>query len=126
MHTPYKEAVACLNGLLLLAVTVLSITNYQLGNKRKSWATAFHVLCVIWLCFRQIFWYLTLVSHGTWSATEFYLVYWFPHPIQVDTYIHTIWRFDLTQTHNLVIYFASLYTVCDVFASPFILCEGAL
>lgn len=83
-QTPFKEASATLNGLLLIAIVVLSITNFKRGNKRRSWASAFHVLCIVWLCFRQVFWYLTLVTYTSWSATEFYLVYWFPHPIQVS------------------------------------------
>lgn len=59
----------------------------QRRNKVRSWAFGFHVLFLVWLCFRQAFWALSTFTDVSWSPSTFYFVYWLPHPIQFAMYL---------------------------------------
>lgn len=82
----YKLILASINMAILCLVGAL-LWEHCLGkHRRRSWATAFYLLSVVWLLLRGAFWTMTITTEGFDTAT-FYVVYWVPNPLQFANFL---------------------------------------
>ncbi|CAM9279596.1 unnamed protein product, partial [Laminaria digitata] len=68
-------------------VVSLLVSNYRSRQHgTRSWATAFHILVLLWLILRGIFWIMTITTEEHWHGDTFYLLYWLPNPLQFGSF----------------------------------------
>ncbi len=52
----------------------------------QSWSATFHVLCIVWLVIRGLFWLLTLISDNKWGQLIFHLLFWLPNSFEFGAF----------------------------------------
>ena len=72
---------------LFTFLSSLVIDHYQSNYNLLSFGTAFHVLTLLWLVIRGLFWILTVVGTTEMSTWLFYALYWMPVPIEFGSFM---------------------------------------
>eukprot|EP00904_Undaria_pinnatifida_P005066 jgi/Undpi1/168/HiC_scaffold_1.g00165.m1 len=82
-----KLVLAAVDAAVLGLVVFLVASNFRSRRHgTRSWATAFHILVLLWLILRGIFWVMTITAGERWHGDTFYLLYWLPNPLQFGSF----------------------------------------
>ncbi|CAM9259082.1 unnamed protein product [Ectocarpus sp. 12 AP-2014] len=73
--------------VLLLVVTLLVSNCKAKQHESRIWATAFHLLAMVWLTLRGMFWVFAITTREEWESTMFGLLYWLPNPLQFGCFL---------------------------------------
>jgi hypothetical protein len=89
MHAlPLFKTLLILTNCAVLSFLIILMTDHVKANYNiLSWSSAFHILCIIWLVMRGVFWLLTISSESNWGNATFYTLYWMPHPLQFGAFM---------------------------------------
>ncbi|CBJ31174.1 conserved unknown protein [Ectocarpus siliculosus] len=73
--------------VLFLVVTLLVSNCKAKQHESRIWATAFHLLAMVWLTLRGMFWVLAITTREEWESAMFGLLYWLPNPLQFGCFL---------------------------------------
>ena len=88
MHIqPFKICLVFTNFALLIYLVGLIIDHYNSHYNIKSFSSAFHILCFLWLGIRGIFWISTMTTSVAWTPAAYYFLYWMPVPLEFGSFM---------------------------------------
>ena len=82
----HKLTIVATNLSILSFLIVLMVDHYRANYNMQSWSTLFHVLCVVWLSIRGLFWLCALVSDMQWTTWAFHTLYWMPDAFEFGAF----------------------------------------
>ena len=83
----FKLILAFTNYSILLYLVHLIYVHYKNNYNINSFSNLYHILSLVWLTIRGLFWTLTLVTSVEWSPLTFYILYWMPSPFQFSSFM---------------------------------------
>jgi len=120
---PLKATLCSMTCALMCFLLILFISQLKFQNDLKSWSFAFYLLCFAWLTFRTAFWFLTIISTEDWPEIIFYILYWFPNPIEFgDFMILPLFYFQVLYERLWKIHMAWIMTVYVLLVVVLLLC----
>lgn len=84
---PFKILLVLSDVSLLVYLGVLIYQHIYWHNNLKSFAFTFHILCLVWLFFRGLFWISTLTNELPWTDASYYFLYWMPVPLEFGSFL---------------------------------------
>eukprot|EP00903_Cladosiphon_okamuranus_P022440 g20641.t2 len=89
MGLPFlKLLLAAIDVAVLCLVVALLVSNCKTKQYgARIWLKAFHVLVLVWLVLRGMFWVLSITTREEWHSISFGLLYWLPNPLQFGSFL---------------------------------------
>ncbi len=119
----HKLTIVATNFGILSFLVVLMMDHYRANYNMQSWSTLFHILCVVWLSIRGLFWLCTLVSDIEWTTWAFHTLYWMPDAFEFGAFsllpmffAQIIYANEWKSYWSIIkpIYITSMCTICSL------------
>lgn len=82
-----KLILAVTNYTILVYLCHLIYVHHKSNHNANSFSNLYHILSLVWLTIRGLFWTLTLVTSVEWNPLTFYILYWMPSPFQFSSFM---------------------------------------